>query len=737
MGVRRGGGGPPSAALGAVRLLAAAAAAAAALGCCLQQPLLPLAAAAAAAPGGEEKGGAPSSLPTELLSGLLDSWGAGGAEGLPDFQSILQKLSSKPPANTNSSGSTNSASQEGKAKGLLAELMSELPRLPPSLLQKAGEAMKGAGGFAAASRGLQQLTEKVIESSGEDAGLLKHFRSLHALSAQGLSDLGGLASAFKGLSAALEQQGTDLNSLMGGLLDGPLVEVPPLAVPASLRKRYKRGPLKRPFQDRQGTDITRPPAVSLSVIRAGIATRTEQLPAAAAAAAAGGGRGGECHALVLSGALARAPLQAGALLGLVEQYKARKQPLRWDVVAAVNKGALSAAMSLAFPPGENDELEWALSLWDFWQRMRPQHFLRCPHGLKDLMNLPRILSWLTESSEAVNKMGVKPSRLPLPHACEVGALAETLGDMLQQLPSPDEAPAEAAAAAGGAVGRGRRVVVMTAAAVGGGMGVWEATGVGSTETCLPRAVSSSLSTLGAQPTCPLQQEDASLSPWSGAYSLKSEQDLLLAVLLASNATPGVYPLLRAPELLTLKGAGLRFVSGDTREKQQQQQRQQRPAAPAEPPRKETGAFADGRLVADLSVEQAIHACMSLLTTEEQEEGEVKKIQRGKGITLDLIGTAPFDSSEVEEQLLAIAAQLNITSKSGSSSSRSGSGSGLSPRQLLQQIKKKYPLLSIRHVLFPEEAFDLMSDYADFRSSEALLHHGRLMGWKATTYEDTD
>lgn len=62
-------------------------------------------------------------------------------------------------------------------------------------------------------------------------------------------------------------------------------------------------------------------------------------------------RDGACHALVLSGAGTKGAFQAGAIVGLAEQYKAHKRPLRWDVVSGVGFGGVQAAMSLPFKPG--------------------------------------------------------------------------------------------------------------------------------------------------------------------------------------------------------------------------------------------------------------------------------------------------------------------------------------------------------------------------------------------------
>ncbi|KAL8447289.1 hypothetical protein Emed_004500 [Eimeria media] len=730
-----------------VKGLLAAAAATLTLSCC---PLQPLAAAAAAAPAaaaaaaaGGDGGLDSGSPPSDFLAGLLESLGGGdvgatgGAGGLPSMQALLEKLTQEfSNNNNNSSSSSGSSSSEDEGLGLdgeegldgdmLAKLMKELPSLAQSLhaSQKGsktggGHTPEGPAGEGSSSfpKELQEMAERLLSESGEDGGLLQHFRALQAATSRGATDLDSLTSAFKGLAESLKEQGTDISSLMSSVFNDPLVQLPPVSPPPGLNKLYKRN-LPRPFGDRQDTDLERPPAVSLSAIKSSLATTTQELPSM-------GEKGGapQCHALVLSGALARAPLQAGAILGLVEQYKARRQTLRWDVVAGVNKAALSAVISLAFPPGENDELEFALYLWDFWGRVKSEKVLRCPRGLTDLMDLPKILAWLSDSSQAVNAHAVEPARLPLPHLCDTSVYAETAAELLQQLPRPEETAAAAAAAAAGGkkVGGSRRIAAVTAAVVGGGRAVWELQSIGRGDTCLQPRPSVSFVSSGRS-VCLLEEGP----PTAAASNPKSELDLTLAALVATNATPGVYPIVRVRTMGGPRRGGPRLTGG----------------APSSLLRKEKAAFADGRLVADLSVEEAIQACMRKVAAEGGEGLKKKELKKGKGIVLDLVGTAPFDETEVDEQLTAIAAKLKITTSSSSSSkskssSSSSSKGAVSPKALLKRIRKEYPLLQIRHVLFPEEPFELMSEYADFRGSEALLHHGRLMGWKALTLEDVE
>lgn len=295
------------------------------------------------------------------------------------------------------------------------------------------------------------------------------------------------------------------------------------------------------------------------------------------------------------------------------------------------------------------------------------------------MNLPRILEWLSDSQTAVSSLGGDPVRLGLPHTCETSVAAKTLIEMLQQLPEPPIA-----------AGRQSRIAVVTAAKVGGGKGVWEFYGMGSGETCVvpPPSFPSERRTCQQGET---EQGDVLLNP-------KTELDFMLAALLASNATPGVAPLVR--------------VWG-----------------PQGGPYGQKGAYADGRLVANISAGEAIRACQNKI----KREGGASEmaVKKGQGIMLDIIGTVPMNQSEVEEQLVQIAEKLKITKPTRLQTNK------MTANRYIKQIKKAYPSVTIRHVLFPEEHFDLMSDYADFRSSRTLLQHGRLMGWRATTFEDVE
>ena len=319
--------------------------------------------------------------------------------------------------------------------------------------------------------------------------------------------------------------------------------------------------------------------------------------------------------------------------------------------------------------------------------MELRHFMRCPKGVKDLLNLPRILQWLSDAQGAV----VSPRALKtlgLPHDCDTTAAADTFAQLLQRLPHPDDAAATAATSDDRVK---QRLAVITAAKVGGGSVAWQFRGVGSDETCLLQPPSQ----LSVYITCRREEtESGSLLP-----SPMSELGLTLRALLASNSTPGVSEPVRVwgPQ------GGFHGTDG--------------------------GAFVDGRLVANLSIGEAVGACQQELRRHGHSETEVKG---GRGVVLDVIGTVPFEEPEVEQQLLQITEQLGITK-----ASKRQKQNKMPTSLLLKDVKRVYPFVTIRHVLFPEENFYLLSDYGDYRSSMALLHHGRVLGWKATTLDDLE
>lgn len=279
----------------------------------------------ATADNGGKRGGASPSISGDFLSEFLDSI-KGIKDGGSGMQEMMQKLALKMAGSAAGEDIPSEAAFEG------------FPELAKMMGGSGGSPGMGA---LSGSPAFQALAEKFLSEDGADGGLLKQFRELQTLS-DGPMDLDKLTSTFKGLSKALRERGTDMNALMEEFLGSSHINVPPVPPPKGLKHLYKKT-ASQIIPDSQGTDLIRPSVVSLSAIKNSIGTFSEQLPRPIS--------GVKCQALILSGGVARAPLQAGAVLGLAEQYRARQMPLKWDVVAGVNKGAISAATSLSFSPG--------------------------------------------------------------------------------------------------------------------------------------------------------------------------------------------------------------------------------------------------------------------------------------------------------------------------------------------------------------------------------------------------
>ncbi|OEH74683.1 patatin-like phospholipase domain-containing protein [Cyclospora cayetanensis] len=597
------------------------------------------------------------SLSGDFISSLFQSF-TNGKSGEGGFQEILQKLAA----------GVDPEIPADFAEGPIEGLFENLPDMKEFMKNA-----KGKGGASAPLKtpALQSLVEKFMSDSGVDGGLLDRFKDLQQLT-EGPLDLKKLVSTFRSLSKTLKAHGTDMNALLEEVLGGAYAQVPPVAPPEEM-KRLESSTSAQVLKDSLRADIVRPQSVSLKTIRSSIGTFTEELP--------GVPTGPHCVALVLSGGIARAPLQAGAILGLAEQYAAREKALKWDVVAGVNKGALSAITSLGFRPGQNGEIDWARFLWSIWHRLNLESFMRCPRGLNDLLNLPRIVEWLADAEASLSSKGADPANLPTPHDCDLQAAADTILEIFNEMPEPADSTAD--------VGNKGRVAVVTAARIGGGTAAWEFTDIGSEQSC----VAAPDPPLSVYTSCQRENLAAAGAP-TVSSTPKTERGLTLRALLATNATPGIATPVRL------------WPQGAHRE-----------------------AYMDGRVMANLSVGEAVRACQKKLRREALAEEDVRK---GRGVFIDIVGTVPLSQPEVESQLQDIAEKLRLTK-----SSKRHSLNKLPASRLIKQIKKSFPLATVRHVLFPEKHFELMSDYGDFRGSHALLQHGRIMGWRATTLDDVE
>ena len=285
--------------------------------------------------------GGPSSLKDSPLAGLFP-------EGLPSLQEMLGAFKEAPLGAAAAAGGSKGA-PKGAPKGGSRKKGAPKEGAPggPSLLEGLEGLMRLPG--------LQSAAEKIIKDSGVDGGLLESLRLLQQLQQQqhqqgGEVDIGELLSVFKTLSKTLESKGMHADELMQGFIGDPKLSPPPLKIPEALERLYKRnkaapaaaaGAAGAAGETQEGG----PPPVSLSQVRGFIEASPDALKEVSG--------GPTCSILVLLGGLAKAPLHAGIMLGLAEQYAARKETLRWHVVAGSHHAALSAAASLGFAPGIN------------------------------------------------------------------------------------------------------------------------------------------------------------------------------------------------------------------------------------------------------------------------------------------------------------------------------------------------------------------------------------------------
>lgn len=326
--------------------------------------------------------------------------------------------------------------------------------------------------------------------------------------------------------------------------------------------------------------------------------------------------------------------------------------------------------------GWNGELDFAHFLWNHWRKPQMGDFIRCPNGLKDLMNLPRILKWVIQSEKAIKKGKATLASVGVPHDCNFEPLKYYLERFVNQHPS-----------ANGGNDRRNRIAVITATKVGGGKKSWEINSLGS-NACL--RTETSLADIFSE-CCTLGDGDVNHSP----PLANGGSDMVARILLATNATPGLMP----PVVVSTHG--------------------------------KSEAFADGSLSANIGAVEAIRSCQARIRKQGMGDLTEDDVERGKGIVIDVIGVSPFETPGVDEQLLDVVSRLGIIrSKKRVSLESKGSA-----KQVIAKIRQKYPAVHFRHAIFPEEVTELMNDNLDFRSAEPMLHKGRLLGWKASTIEN--
>lgn len=198
---------------------------------------------------------------------------------------------------------------------------------------------------------LEELSRTLLRETGGDNGLLDVIDELQS-GADGSANIEDLAQTFSRLSDSLKSRGTSIDTLMDAFLNTPLARTDPLEIPEDIKVLYRKSKMSRGNstnddivhiqpQRTNARNVVDPPFVDSSVIK----NHMEMLHLPSPI------KNARCYALILAGGSATAPLQAGAILGLAEQYKANKMPLKWDVIAAVNKAAISAAAGTLFGPG--------------------------------------------------------------------------------------------------------------------------------------------------------------------------------------------------------------------------------------------------------------------------------------------------------------------------------------------------------------------------------------------------
>nr|CEL67456.1 TPA: phospholipase, patatin family protein [Neospora caninum Liverpool] len=376
--------------------------------------------------------------------------------------------------------------------------------------------------------------------------------------------------------------------------------------------------------------------------------------------------GAVCRLLVLSGGGARSAFQAGAVVGLAEQYKAQGRELKWDVVAGVGFGGVQAAFGLPFKPGQNGELDYGQSLWRFWQGLKEEDFMRCENGMKDLMDIRATMKWIQKSQKYATNVA-KMLKVPLPHSCDTARLAATLRSQISQL-AKKEVSGDASDA------DEPRVAVLTASKLGGGRHSW---------TLRPSHLETDQCKTGdAGSVCTETQE----SP-EDAAAAESRTPLMLA-LEGTTAIPGTFPPIPFKNA-TGKLEGL----------------------------------IDGAVNTFLNVLPGLSACQDRVRRSPKNPFSDEEIAGGKGVSVDFILSVEADKPNTEGTM----------TDEDSEADDLFDNTGV-PLENIALLKEKFPALTIRHVLAPEESYELAHDLMDLRSIRALLELGRVAGWGAQLFE---
>eukprot|EP00070_Physeter_catodon_P027502 XP_028334396.1 uncharacterized protein LOC114484168 [Physeter catodon] len=634
---------------------------------------------------------------------------------------------------------------EGGGKDGLTSLLSALVEKGgiADLGSKAGDILSGLEGnleegkeASALKEAMQGLSRLVGGGAGEeDTFKSSDIESLLKAAAGPLLS-GGDGDFLDKLHKLVSDNSPEIKSLLDELVSNPYMDVEEISMPTVTTDVYTTKAsanehlLPDSLKDTVAQPVIRPRPVVLQKIKS-FAEAPEELPTASE-------EHNGCHVLVLSGAGVKGAFQAGAVVGLAEQYKASGKQLRWDVVSGVSFGGVAAALSLPFDPGRNGELDYGRSLWSFWRNLRFEDVLKCKEGMRDLVDIPATLKWVSNSYK-LWKTKDTSSTLGTAHPCDPSPYKKTLQQQLTRHLDTSDREKDSCA--------DRRIVTLTAAIMGGGEEKFTFTSA------------------DIDPNCESSK---------GSKSETKRIDLVLTAMLATSAMPGIFPLVKftSKEAMRkrrrdeddgedVRGQEGERIGGRRGEERGGEDKNARVGKKKqdESPKEEThgiqesldavtqeSLLVDGSLTSYLNIAPAIKACQGKLakmhrsqkydgdylpkkTAERKEHQQTKQgdelftkdIAEGKGIVFDFIVANEVGTSATEENLEELFDSEDDVFDNAAS-----------PLFNINTLAESFPQARIRHVISYEDPAEVAHDVMDLRSVGALLEHGRVAGWKAAT-----
>ncbi|KFG63823.1 phospholipase, patatin family protein [Toxoplasma gondii RUB] len=222
-----------------------------------------------------------------------------------------------------------------------------------------------------------------------------------------------------------------------------------------------------------------------------------------------------------------------------------------------------------------------------------------------------------------------------------------------------------------------RVAVLTAAKLGGGRHTW---------TLLPSQLE----------TKQCKSEDGSPcsegSPSQSAADVDTRAPVLVAMA-ATAAIPGTFPPVALPNA---KG--------------------------------KLEGMIDGAVNSFLNVLPGVSACQERVKRSKKNPFSDEEVAQGKGIVLDFVLSVEADKPNTEGTM----ADEEEEEEDNDLFDNTGV-----PLENLALLKEKFPALTIRHVIAPDDTYELAHDLMDLRSTQALLELGRIAGWGAQVYAPMD